>query len=223
VRPVIADEGKSEQFLAAKRITLDPASRSMFLDYIARDFFAAFSLLARRPVATTDLTNGLNSFRSRAGPPMRALCHGPYLSVGLKKLSLRFQTVDRWRGVFLKLESDVPSVKAMALLPEQLQAWANGLIGPDRSAHTVMDVWVRACRTVFAWAVTEKLLARNPFIGRRLRVPRKFKLAKARLSRTMKPKRSYRPHQKSKYAANPTLQNAGVRGLRPTAGHAWAN
>ncbi len=47
VRPVIADEAKSEQFLAAKRLVLDPASRSMFLDYVARDFFAAIALLAR--------------------------------------------------------------------------------------------------------------------------------------------------------------------------------
>ncbi len=40
VRPIIADEAKSHQFLAAKRLTLDAASRTMFLDYVTRDFFA---------------------------------------------------------------------------------------------------------------------------------------------------------------------------------------
>jgi hypothetical protein len=48
VRPMIADEAKSEQFLAAKRLVLDTASRAMFLDYVTRDFFAAVALLARR-------------------------------------------------------------------------------------------------------------------------------------------------------------------------------
>ncbi len=41
LRPFIADEAKTAQFLAAKRLPLDPASRVMFLDYVARDFFAA--------------------------------------------------------------------------------------------------------------------------------------------------------------------------------------
>jgi hypothetical protein len=41
VRPIIADEAKSHQFLAAKQLTLDPASRTMFVDYVTRDFFAA--------------------------------------------------------------------------------------------------------------------------------------------------------------------------------------
>ena len=44
VRPLIADEAKSQQFLAAKRLILEPASRIMFLDYVTRDFFAAVAL-----------------------------------------------------------------------------------------------------------------------------------------------------------------------------------
>jgi hypothetical protein len=48
VRPIIADEAKSQQFLADKRLTLEHASWTMFLDYVTRDFFAAVALLARR-------------------------------------------------------------------------------------------------------------------------------------------------------------------------------
>jgi hypothetical protein len=48
VRPVIADEGKTAQFLSAKRLALDPPSRDLFFDYVARDFFAALDLLTRR-------------------------------------------------------------------------------------------------------------------------------------------------------------------------------
>jgi hypothetical protein len=48
VRPLIADEAKSNQFLAAKQLVLAAESRDMFLDYVTRDFFAALTLLARR-------------------------------------------------------------------------------------------------------------------------------------------------------------------------------
>jgi hypothetical protein len=40
----IADEGKTAQFLAAKRLVLDQPSRDSFLDFVARDFFAALDL-----------------------------------------------------------------------------------------------------------------------------------------------------------------------------------
>jgi integrase len=84
-------------------------------------------------------------------------------------------TVDRWRAVFLRLQSDFPNTKAAVLLPEQMQAWANTLIDSERTAGTVADVWVRAARTVFAWAVDEKLILRNPFAGWRVKVPKKVR------------------------------------------------
>jgi hypothetical protein len=64
-------------------------------------------------------------------------------------------TVDRWRAVFLRLQSDFPNANAAALLPEQMQHWANGLINSDRTARTVANIWVRAARTAFAKAVDE--------------------------------------------------------------------
>jgi hypothetical protein len=56
-----------------------------------------------------------------------------------------------------------------------MQQWANGLINSDRTARTVADVWVGAARTIFAWAIEEKLLLRNPFIGWRVKVPKKIR------------------------------------------------
>jgi hypothetical protein len=71
-------------------------------------------------------------------------------------------TVDRWRAVFLRLQNDFSNTNAAALLPEQVQQWANGLVNPNRTAGTVSNIWVCAARTVFAWAVDEKLISRNP-------------------------------------------------------------
>jgi integrase len=85
-------------------------------------------------------------------------------------------TVNRWRGVFLRLQSDFPNTSAAGLLPEQMQEWANRLIDSDRTAGTVANIWVGATRTVFAWAIDEKLISRNPFTGWRVKVPKKIRM-----------------------------------------------
>jgi hypothetical protein len=72
VRPIIADEAKSHQFLAVKRLILAPTSRNMFLDFVARDFFAALTLLARRARGIMDRTNGPSSSRATKGRRTRA-------------------------------------------------------------------------------------------------------------------------------------------------------
>jgi integrase len=175
VRPIIADEAKTAQFLAAKRLQLDAASRNMFLDYVTRDFFAALSTLTRR---------GEGDFRDEYAERFPKKGEGaadPNLTawslferwIGEAKPAA--STIDRWRGVFLKLQADFPGESAAALLPEQMQDWAKGLINSERAAVTVRDVWVISCRTVFAWAVGAKLIARNPFIGWRITVPKKIR------------------------------------------------
>ncbi len=174
LRPFIADEARTAQFLAAKRVQLDPPSRDLFLDYVARDFFAALDLLVRR----TEGNFGEDQHAKQFPPP------GQGADAGLMPWSLferwiaaakpAASTVDRWRAVFLKLQSDFPNASAAALLPEQMHEWANGLITGDRSAVTVRDVWVIAGRTVFAWAIGAKLVANNPFTGWRVTVPKKI-------------------------------------------------
>jgi integrase len=175
VRPIIADEARSHQFLAAKRLTLDPASRTMFLDYVTRDFFAAVALLARRARGDYGPDKWAEQFPSYEGATDRTLGPWAIFERWIAKAKPANSTVDRWRAVFLRLESDFPNTSAAALLPEQMQHWANGLISPDRTAGTVADVWVRSARTVFAWAVDEKLISRNPFTGWRVKVPKKIR------------------------------------------------
>ena len=46
--------------------------------------------------------------------------------------------------------------------------------GSDR-IHRIKNVWVnRPRKTVFGWAAQEKLIARNPFAGLRIKVPKKI-------------------------------------------------
>jgi integrase len=175
VRPIIADEAKSQQFLAAKRLTLDSASRTMFLDYVTRDFFAAVALLARRARGDHGPDKWAEQFPRDEGTADPNLTPWTLFERWIAKAKPANSTVDRWRAVFLRLQGDFPNSKAAALLPEQMQQWANGLVDADRTAGTVADVWVRAARTVFAWAIDEKLISRNPFTGWRVKVPKKIR------------------------------------------------
>jgi hypothetical protein len=47
-RAMAADYGETSQFLHSKRLTLEPAARELFLDYLCRDMFDALDLLMRR-------------------------------------------------------------------------------------------------------------------------------------------------------------------------------
>ena len=176
VRPIIADEARSNQFLAAKRLVLDAASRDMFLDYVTRDFFAALALLARRARGDHGPDKWAEQFPSYETTADPNLTPWSLFERWIAKAKPASSTVDRWRGVFLRLQSDFPNTSAAALLPEQMQAWTNRLIEPGRSAGTVSHIWVGAARTVFAWAIDEKLISRNPFIGWRVKVPKKIRM-----------------------------------------------
>lgn len=176
IRPFVADEAKTAQFLAAKRALLDPPSRDMFLDYVARDFFAALDLLVRR--ASGDF--GEDQYAKRFPKAGEGTLAKPGLTPWalferwIAETKPAASTVNRWRAMFLKLNEDFPNADAAALLSEQIQEWAKGLISADRSPATVRDVWVNAGRTVFAWAIGAKLITCNPFTGWRLTVPRKI-------------------------------------------------
>ena len=87
VRPIIADEAKSHQFLAAKRLILHPTSRNMFLDYVTRDFFAALTLLARRARGDHGPDSGPSSSRATKGLRTRVGPHGRCSNAGSPKPS----------------------------------------------------------------------------------------------------------------------------------------
>jgi integrase len=176
VRPLIADEAKSSQFLAAKQLVLDPTSRDMFLDYVTRDFFAALALLARRARGDHGPDKWVEQFPRYERTADPNLTPWALFERWITKAKPANSTIDRWRGVFLRLQSDFPNTSAAALLPEQMQEWANRLIDSDRTAFTVANIWVRSARIVFAWAIDEKLISRNPFTGWRVKVPKKIRI-----------------------------------------------
>jgi len=175
VRPIIADEAKPQQFLAAKRLVLNQASLNRFLDCVTRDFFAALALLVRHARGDYRPDKWAEQFPKYEATADLNLTPWSLFERWIAKAKPANSTIDRWRSVFLRLGSDFPNTAAAALLPEQMQQWANGLISSGRTAGTVADVWIGAARTVFGWAIQEKLLSRNPFTGWRLKVPKKIR------------------------------------------------
>jgi hypothetical protein len=173
VRAVIADEGKTAQFLAAKKIALDSASKDLFFDYVARDFFAALDLLIRRADGDFGADRYAEQF-PKGGAAIAGMHLTPWqlFERWIAEAKPAPATVNRWRAVFLELKKDYPNTGAAALLPEQMQDWCKGLVTEKRTAVTVRDVWIMAGRAVFGWAVGAKLITRNPFVGWRLTVPK---------------------------------------------------
>ena len=173
IRPLVADEGKTAQFLAAKRLQLDPRSRDLFLDYVVRDFFAALDTLVRRADGdfSDDHPKQFPKHGEGIGDP--DLTTWSLFQKWVEDVRPALSPIDRWRAVFQKLNADFSNAPAAALQSEQIHDWAKGLINAERTAVTVRDVWVIAGRTIFAWAVEAKHLTRNPFTGWRIRVPKK--------------------------------------------------
>jgi integrase len=170
---IVADHAESSQFLHAKGMVLEHASREMFLDCLLHDYFAATRLLIRRAnddYGTDQWPDRFPKFERTGDPGLTPKLLFERWVTGRK---LALQTVDRWRGVFLQLRKDFPEHSAAAITPEGAQTWADGLINEERKAGTVRDVWIVACRTVFKWAVKKRLLSRNPFEAVHIDVPRK--------------------------------------------------
>ena len=172
-RALAADWAETSQFLHAKRLTLDVTARDLFLDYVCRDLFAALDLLIRRAKGDYGEDTHPKEFPKleRAADP--STTPWALFERWIEEVQPAAATVDRWRGVFLKLKEDFPTHTAAAFTTEEIREWLRGLINPQRSAGTVRDVWKVAGRTVFGWASEQHIIQRNPFSDVKITVPRR--------------------------------------------------
>ena len=85
------------------------------------------------------------------------------------------------------------------------------------------DVWVISCRTVFTWAVGAKLIARNPFVGSRITVPKKISTRETKALTENEIHTILNAAARLKFIARRTQRSCGVHGLQPTPEHAWVS
>jgi integrase len=145
----------------------------MFLDHLYGDFAAALQLLIKRAqgdYAPDDYARRFPKFET-----LRDAGHDCWKLFELWVAAVKpaAATVSRWRGVLLQLGTAFAGRSAGSITPDEAQEWVDKLIGAERSAGTVRDVWVVAARTVFGWAIDRKLVKRNPFKEVRVSVPKK--------------------------------------------------
>jgi integrase len=172
IRPMLADWCETAQFLAGRRLVLDNASRDLFLDALFSDFWEALKLLLRNAQGDYSPDTWSLRFPKFETAVRTGLTPWQLFERWIEARSPADATVDRWRGVFLQLQKDFSGRSAASITIEEAQEWATGLVGTERTARTVRDVWVVACRTVFGEAGRLKLLARNVFTEVHLPVPR---------------------------------------------------
>lgn len=173
VRPMLADWCETAQFLAARRLVLDIASQEVFLDALYEDFGQALRLLIRTAKGDYSPDTWPQRFPKFETAQSAGLTPWQLFERWITSKQPAVSTVDRWRGVFLQLGKHFSDRSAASITAEEAQEWAVSLANEARTPLTVRDVWVVAARTVFAWAVKHKLLARNPFAEVHVSVPRR--------------------------------------------------
>lgn len=178
IRPMLADWCETAQFLAARRIALDNASRDLFLDALYDDFGVALKLLIRR--AHGDYTPDTWPLRfpqlHLVEQRRAAVEQSPWklFEAWVRAREPAEATVARWRGVFLDLDEKFSGADE-PLNEDTAQAWAREKVTPERAAVTVRDIWVNAARTVYEWAKGQRLVGSNPFAAVVVTVPRKIR------------------------------------------------
>jgi integrase len=178
VRPLIADECKTAQFLASKGVILNTEAQAAFLDCVLDEFMAAILLLERRANKDYSPDTRPSEFpkfdgRKLARPTGRT---SPWqlFEAWVKARQPAPSGVNRWRCVFVDLEQRFES--ANDITEDEAREWSQQLVTTKRKARTVNDVWLTAARTIFAWAKEERLITSNPFNGVRVTEPRRVKL-----------------------------------------------
>jgi integrase len=182
VHRFLADRGNVERFLAETRRTLSDKALGMLLDAMEPEFLAVLQLLHRR--AEGDWSRDARPERFPAPSPSspRALpsgvkpsgltCWGAFeLWIETRKPAI--SSIDRWRAVFNGLRAKFGERDIATITADEAQAWIDELPNEERSAQTVLEIWLRAARTVFAWAVKKKRLPLSPFADASLPLPKR--------------------------------------------------
>ena len=168
VRAKLAEIAHIPTFLAERSLSLTPEAQALFLDTVEEEFAAALALLRRR--AGGDYTEDKRPLRfpkvhgqhlkSEAGLG----CWGLF-EAWVKERKPAPSTVNRWRSVFLVLDERFKDRDIASLTNAEAITWKGSLVTEERSAAVANDIWLRAARTVFAWALSNKLITANPFEG----------------------------------------------------------
>jgi integrase len=174
VRPLVAQEAKVASFLLEKGMALTDEAMNLFLDAVEDNLLAAYlrlEALARGDYGPDTTLEQFPEYVSRAEQARRSITCWTLFETWQADVQPSRSTVARWTAVFKA--ADARFRDASMITTETAKEWMSGLINESRTAQTIATVWKTALKTVFAWAVGEKLIGSNPFKELRISVPRK--------------------------------------------------
>jgi integrase len=163
LRPVLAEIGQTDRFLAAKKLALTNAAGNLFLDWLWDDLFAALQRLERRARGDYSPDKYTERFPKEAQGPDSGITPWQLFELWVKERKPAAGTVENWRYMLRALNDDFEGRSAGSILPEEAEAWLRKCVTTSRTAQTVKNTTARAVNTVFRWAVKKKHLVRNPF------------------------------------------------------------
>ncbi len=174
VRPILADEAKTAQFLASRGEVLTREAMTAFLDCILDHFITACDLLERRARGDYAPDARVNTFPvfDRKKPKATSAQTGMMLFAAyIPAAQLSDGSVRRRRPVFKVLDERLDGRAVDSLSEDEAQKWIATLVTKKRKAFTVMNTYVAALRTVCSSAVHRGLISANPFVKARVKVP----------------------------------------------------
>jgi integrase len=174
VRPLVAQEAKVASFLLEKGMALNEEAMGLFLDAVEDNLLTAYVRLqglARGDYGPDPVLEQFPEYVRRSERTDRSIQCWTLFERWQTEVQPSRKTVARWKTVFKAADAQFPD--ANAITPELAKEWMVGLIDENRTARTVATVWKTALKTVFTWAVGEKLIVGNPFKEVRISVPRR--------------------------------------------------
>ena len=176
MRPLIADEAKTAQFLASKGVILNAEAQAAFLDNVLDEFFAAILLLERRANKDYSPDERPSTFPKYDGRKIirstGRISPWQLFEAYVKARQPAPATVNRWRVIFLDLEQRFES--AAGISEDDARDWSRQVVMPGRGPRTINETWLSAARTVFGWGVREKLIGANPFKDVKVTEPKRI-------------------------------------------------
>jgi integrase len=184
--------GRVHAFMGEQGVPLSEAAEASFLDAVEEEFPQALRLLARRakgdyrhdkrperfPAADPSIArpatpDGLKPSNPADRTSSGLTCWGAF-ELWIEGRKPAPATINRWRAVFVSLKDTFGDRDASSVTTEEAQVWVDGLLAsPERSPHVVEEVWRRAAKVVFAWAMKRKRLTSNPFAEATVALPKR--------------------------------------------------
>jgi integrase len=168
IRGVVGELGLIATFLWEQGICLTKEATDAFLDIVEGELLAAASTLRRRAGGDFSADGRVErypEFRQAVPGKAAGLTCWSLFEAWVSERKPGAATVDRWRAVFKGLDAFFEGRDIAAITGDDAIGWKNTLVTADRSARVVNDVWLRAARVGFGWALDNKKIALNPFAG----------------------------------------------------------